>query len=424
TIVWWTMPIATAADDRGNDEKEIFNGLMRDYCDVNICVLFDIADIESHDPDGNPVVSPAGYEAMWGDYASDGAHLNETGRQRVAAAFWHLFARIAGWDPESPEPSFTLGITPELVEVEQGRTAVYTISVQSVGGFSQSVQLSATGLPTDTAVSWSANPLPPDQSATISATVSDTASVGDYLFAVIGSANMLAKTVTATLNVLEAPPEPDFALDVTPEWAETEQGRTAVYTVSVQSINGFTQLVQMETAALPEETAVSWQENPLASDQSTTMTVTVGVVVPTGDYLFNVIGAAGALTDTVTATLRVREPSEPGFVMSVTPESVNVIWGAAAVYTITVYGVGGFTQLVQLDTAGLPGGTAVSWQDNPLSPNETTIMTVAVDAIVPCADYPFNVVGTAGTLTETSSITLGVRRPTYLPLILRDYTSP
>ncbi|MCP4427787.1 MAG: hypothetical protein GY803_25160, partial [Chloroflexi bacterium] len=47
TIVWWTMPIATAADDRGNDEKEIFNGLMRDYCDVNICVLFDIADIES-----------------------------------------------------------------------------------------------------------------------------------------------------------------------------------------------------------------------------------------------------------------------------------------------------------------------------------------------------------------------------------------
>jgi hypothetical protein len=98
TFVWWTMPLATAADDRGNDEKEIFNALVRTYCAAQSCVLFDIADIESHDPQGNPVISAAGYEAMWNGYAYDGAHLNEVGRQRVAAAFWWLFARLSGWD--------------------------------------------------------------------------------------------------------------------------------------------------------------------------------------------------------------------------------------------------------------------------------------------------------------------------------------
>ncbi len=98
TFVWWTMPLATAADDRGNSEKQIFNRLVRDYCRLNNCVLFDIADIESHDPQGNAVVSAAGYEAMWNGFSDDGAHLNVVGRQRVAAAFWWLLARLVGWD--------------------------------------------------------------------------------------------------------------------------------------------------------------------------------------------------------------------------------------------------------------------------------------------------------------------------------------
>jgi len=98
SFIWWTMPLATAADNRGNDEKAVFNALVRDYCASNGCPLFDIAVIESYDPDGNPIVSSTGHEAMWEGYSSDGAHLNETGRQRVASAIWWLLARIAGWD--------------------------------------------------------------------------------------------------------------------------------------------------------------------------------------------------------------------------------------------------------------------------------------------------------------------------------------
>ncbi|MCA9924122.1 MAG: SGNH/GDSL hydrolase family protein [Anaerolineales bacterium] len=203
-FVWWTMPIAIGSDDRGNDEKEIFNGLMRDYCDANGCVLFDIADIESHDPNGNPVVSPAGYEAMWAGYASDGAHLNEVGRQRVAAAFWWLLARTAGWGdepPPPPDPDFSLGITPQAADVLWHNTAVFQLSVQATGGFAEPVALSLSGLPAETAVSWQTNPALPGQTTTLTIGVDSSVPCADYAFTVLGSGGAITDSVTATLRV-------------------------------------------------------------------------------------------------------------------------------------------------------------------------------------------------------------------------------
>lgn len=95
TFVWWTFPLASV--DRGgglgNDEREVFNTAVRDYVAANGGVLFDIADIQSHDPSGNPVVDANGYEAMWDGYTSDGGHLNEVGGERVANAVWWLLAK-------------------------------------------------------------------------------------------------------------------------------------------------------------------------------------------------------------------------------------------------------------------------------------------------------------------------------------------
>ena len=89
-FVWWTMPIRTV----GNADRDAFNAAVRTYCQANNKLLFDIADIESHDPAGN-AITDGGYEAMYAAYTYDGGHLNETGRQRVAEAFWHLAYEIS-----------------------------------------------------------------------------------------------------------------------------------------------------------------------------------------------------------------------------------------------------------------------------------------------------------------------------------------
>jgi hypothetical protein len=96
TIVWWTIPTIANNHSRARCNQEIawFNDQMRAHVNANNDVLFDIADIESHDESGN-LVTWNGIEAGWPGWTYDGAHLNEAGRQRVAGAIWHLLTGIA-----------------------------------------------------------------------------------------------------------------------------------------------------------------------------------------------------------------------------------------------------------------------------------------------------------------------------------------
>lgn len=93
TIIWWTIPLTSG----GNAGADRFNNLVRDYARQHGVVLFDIADIETHDPAGVRQTSAAGNEVLYPDYTDDGGHLNQEGRLRVAKAWWVLVARLNGW---------------------------------------------------------------------------------------------------------------------------------------------------------------------------------------------------------------------------------------------------------------------------------------------------------------------------------------
>jgi hypothetical protein len=97
-LIWWTSNLARAI---GTPDSQRFNDQMRDYAVANGKTLFDMADIESHAPDGTPCVDNKGLgiPAMCQDYTDevDAGHLNALGRQQVAMAWWVLMARLAGW---------------------------------------------------------------------------------------------------------------------------------------------------------------------------------------------------------------------------------------------------------------------------------------------------------------------------------------
>lgn len=106
----------------GTQTATDFNNQMRNYARTHNKFLLDVADIESHDPFGNPcydnrdgVAYSAGSASE--NYASDGisrpaicqhytresdgGHLGnpDSGKIRLAKAFWILMARVAGWTP-------------------------------------------------------------------------------------------------------------------------------------------------------------------------------------------------------------------------------------------------------------------------------------------------------------------------------------
>lgn len=135
-FVHWTTSLARGI---GTDEASAFNERMRQWCRENGRILFDFADIESHDMnggrcydnrDGVPYTTPSGSASenhpddgrdipaicQEKTMETDGGHLGTAqGVVSVAKGMWILMARIAGWDPggaQRPAPPANLRIVP------------------------------------------------------------------------------------------------------------------------------------------------------------------------------------------------------------------------------------------------------------------------------------------------------------------------
>jgi hypothetical protein len=135
-FVYWTTSLARSI---GTDEATQFNDRMRQWCRDNNKILFDFADIISHDMHGNECYdnrdgvyyeTPSGNR--WENHPddgrdipavcqektteTDGGHLGTAqGLVSVAKGLWILHARIAGWNPDgqssSPLPPRNLRVT-------------------------------------------------------------------------------------------------------------------------------------------------------------------------------------------------------------------------------------------------------------------------------------------------------------------------
>lgn len=96
-LVWWTVPV-TVERAPNNIDRWNYNQLIREECEKNGHMLFDIADIEAHDPKGVHQGNAQEREFLFAGYKGDGNHMNRTGADRAARAFWWMLARAAGWD--------------------------------------------------------------------------------------------------------------------------------------------------------------------------------------------------------------------------------------------------------------------------------------------------------------------------------------
>ncbi len=104
-FVYMTMPVKTDEDSEDGWLRQQFNANLRDWIDSQDGkYLLDIADIEAHSTAGVESTSSWDgntYQILLSAYSSDGGHLNETGRQRMAKAVYSLLALIADPTEES-----------------------------------------------------------------------------------------------------------------------------------------------------------------------------------------------------------------------------------------------------------------------------------------------------------------------------------
>jgi len=87
------------------------NNRIRDYCELNDKWLFDFADIESYDPDGNSYPDETDACTWCADWCethdcgscAECAHSHCFNCYRKGKAFWWLLARISGWESPATE---------------------------------------------------------------------------------------------------------------------------------------------------------------------------------------------------------------------------------------------------------------------------------------------------------------------------------
>jgi len=149
-------------------------------------------------------------------------------------------------------PSFTLSASPTSVSVAQNGSGTSTISVADLGGFTGTVVLDATGLPSGVTASFAAGTAAGTQVLTLSA--SSTATLGGPVtVTVTGTSGALSATTTVSLTVTAEPtfgPSGSSGSDGTISVAPgATTGNTA--TISMAGTNGFSGSVSLSCSITP-----------------------------------------------------------------------------------------------------------------------------------------------------------------------------
>jgi hypothetical protein len=153
TFIYTTMPLQSGSDmNAANIHAMNYNQAVRLHCVGNNRILFDVADIESHDPAGNAVTfTDQGhtYQRLYSGYTTDGGHLNALGSRRVALGWYAAAAVLASpvvaVPPAAGQPAAQItSIVPnpfnplttvhfQLASASQARLAVFDARGRLVG---------------------------------------------------------------------------------------------------------------------------------------------------------------------------------------------------------------------------------------------------------------------------------------------------
>ena len=241
------------------------------------------------------------------------------------------------------KPGFTLSPSASSVPLTQGSGATATLTVAGTGGFSGSVTLAASGLPSGVTASFA--PTSTTGSSILTLTASASAAAGTSTVTITGTSGSLTASTTFSLTV--SPPQ-SFTLSASASSLSLAQGSSATGTLTVTGAGGFTGSVTLAASGLPSGVTAAFA--PTSTTGSSVLTLTASASAATGASTVTISGTSGGLTASTTLMVTVALP--PGFTLSPSPASLTLIHGSNGTSTIAVTPSGGFTGNVTL-TASL-----------------------------------------------------------------------
>lgn len=299
-------------------------------------------------------------------------------------------------------PGFTLSTNSSSMSVAQGGTQTNSLYVSDQFGFSGSVALSASNLPTGLSVSFS--PTSTTYYSTITVTASSATAAGTYPITITGVSGSITKTTTLSVVVTA----PSFTLSSSNMTLGI--GKSASSNLYAYGVNGYSGAVSLSVSGLPAGVTEALSASTISGGSSSILTLTADSTVATaGTYTVTVAGTSGTVTASTSFTLTVAAPS-----FSLSNYSGPTIGqgssGSTYVYTSAN---NGFNTAISMTASGQPSGMTVSFGTNPIMPGYATQINVAVDSSVATGTYPITVTGKAGTITATTTVNVTVASPAF-----------
>jgi subtilase family serine protease len=306
---------------------------------------------------------------------------------------------VNNWPSSASQPSFTLSASPTSLTFLQGAAGSTTITINPLNGFSSTVSLTASGLPSGVGAIFGTNLATSTSLLTLSAT--GIQAIGTFTVTVTGTSGSLRSKATITLTVN---PAGDYNLSASPSSISVAQGTKGTSVITVNPLNGFNSSVSISASGLPGGITAAF--NPSSTTASSTLTLTASSTAALGIVTVTITGTSGGLSHATTISLRVTPP--PNFSLSASPNSLSLARGAKSTSTISVNPQNGFTGGVSLAASGLPRGVTASF--NPSSTTGTSTLSLSATSTASTGTFSVQVRGTSGSLTRTTTISLTVHR--------------
>jgi hypothetical protein len=204
----------------------------------------------------------------------------------------------------NPAPSFTLGASPTSLRVVQGALGKSTIAVTGQNGFTGSVTLAASGLPSGVTASFSTNPT--TGTSVLTLTASSTATVGSAAITIKGTSGSLTTTTTVALTVTA---KSGFACHVvysiTSQWSSGFETAVTVENTGTVAVSNWTLTFAFANG---QKVTQAWNGNETQSGANVTVTnMSYNGSIPAGGS-YNGMGFNGSwnnITNAVPASFAV-----------------------------------------------------------------------------------------------------------------------
>ncbi|MFZ0817805.1 MAG: protease pro-enzyme activation domain-containing protein [Candidatus Sulfotelmatobacter sp.] len=363
----------------------------------------------------DPIIYPAALTSSYGTYFHD-----------ITSGSCGTFSGITGYDlctgwgspnttgiinllaAGSASPSFTLSDSPSSLTITQGSSGNSTISVTDVGGFSGSVTLAASGLPSGVTAVFGTNPT--TGTSVLTLTASSTATTGAATVTITGTSGSLTATTSIALTV-SAAASPSFTLSASPSSLTVTQGTSGTSTISVTDKNGFTGSVTLAASGLPSGVTAAFGTNPTTG--TSVLTLTASAAATTGTSTVTITGTSGSLTASTTIALTVSASSgTKNFTLSLSPSSFTIDDSGNVSTTLTITSTGGFHSAVTLSVNEFPTDVSATASANPVTPpaNGSSKVTITWSASrrAPTGTTTIELIGTSGSITNEIPVTITV----------------